>query len=197
MRIGALEAGGTKMVCAVATEQGEILERESFPTTTPDQSIPSLTRWFKERSVDALGIGAFGPTCVDPESPSFGTILETPKLPWRGYALRAAFVDALGVPVGYDTDVNVACLGEATFGDSRGIADLVYVTIGTGVGGGAVHRAALGGQGNRARRPGGGLGARGELPRPDVPQPRAVLLAASHHPGRRRHAPGAALPART
>ena len=81
MRIGALEAGGTKMVCTVATEQGEILERESFPTTTPDQSIPSPTRWFKERSVDALGIGAFGPTCVDPESPSCGTILETPQAP--------------------------------------------------------------------------------------------------------------------
>ena len=119
MRIGALEAGGTKMVCAIATEQGEILERESFPTTTPEESIPSLTSWFGERGVDALGIGAFGPTCVDPESPSFGTILETPKLPWRGYALRAAFVDVLGVPVGYDTDVNVACLGEATFGESR------------------------------------------------------------------------------
>ena len=138
MRIGALEAGGTKMVCAVATEQGEILERESFPTTTPEESIPSLTGWFAERGVDALGIGAFGPTCVDPASPAFGTILKTPKLPWRGYALRKAFVDALDVPVGYDTDVNVACLGEATFGDSRGIDDLVYVTIGTGVGAGVM-----------------------------------------------------------
>lgn len=62
MRIGALEAGGTKMVCAVATERGEILERESFPTTTPEESIPALTGWFADRNVDALGIGAFGPT---------------------------------------------------------------------------------------------------------------------------------------
>lgn len=138
MRIGALEAGGTKMVCAVGNAQGEIFERESFPTLTPEETVPQLTRWFSGRGVDALGIGAFGPTSVDPKSPSFGTILETPKIAWRGYPLRKAFADALGVPVGYDTDVNVACLGEATFGDSRGIDDLVYVTIGTGVGAGVM-----------------------------------------------------------
>ncbi|MBM6675952.1 ROK family protein [Olsenella uli] len=138
MRIGALEAGGTKMVCAVATEQGEMLERASFPTLAPEDTVPTLAGWFLERGVEALGIGAFGPTCVDPESPSFGMILETPKVAWRGYPLRDAFVRALGVPVGYDTDVNVACLGEATFGSSRGISDLVYVTIGTGVGAGVM-----------------------------------------------------------
>lgn len=138
MRIGALEAGGTKMVCAVGTEGGEILERASFPTTTPEGTMPDLLSWFAERKVDAIGIGAFGPTCVDPESPSFGTILESPKVAWRGYDLRGAFVGALGVPVGYDTDVNAACLGEATFGDSRGLGDLVYVTIGTGIGAGVM-----------------------------------------------------------
>ena len=136
MRIGALEAGGTKMVCAVGDEKGNVLERESFPTLTPEETLPVLTKWFLERKVEALGIGAFGPTGVNPQAASFGDILETPKLPWRGCHLRQAFFDALDVPVGYDTDVNAACLGEATFGDSKGIEDLVYVTIGTGVGAG-------------------------------------------------------------
>lgn len=138
MRIGALEAGGTKMVCAVGDEDGHVLERESFPTLTPEETLPVLTEWFASRGVEALGIGAFGPTGVDPESESFGRILQTPKVAWRGCPLRQAFVDALGVPVGYDTDVNVACLGEATFGESRGVCDLVYVTIGTGVGAGVM-----------------------------------------------------------
>ena len=138
MRIGALEAGGTKMVCAVGDENGEIFERESFPTLTPEKTLPQLIGWFAERGVQALGVGAFGPTGVDPEAPGFGDILETPKVAWRGCHLRQAFVEGLRVPVGYDTDVNAACLGEATFGDSRGIEDLVYVTIGTGVGAGVM-----------------------------------------------------------
>ncbi len=138
MLIGALEAGGTKMVCATGDETGKIFERESFPTLTPGETLPVLTEWFRARGVEALGIGAFGPTGVDPAAENFGDILETPKVAWRGCHLRQAFVDALGVPVGYDTDVNVACLGEATFGDSRGIDDLVYVTIGTGVGAGVM-----------------------------------------------------------
>ena len=138
MLIGALEAGGTKMVCATGDETGKIFERESFPTLTPDETLPVLTEWFRARGVEALGIGAFGPTGVDPAAENFGDILETPKVAWRGCHLRQAFVDALGAPVGYDTDVNVACLGEATFGDSRGIDDLVYVTIGTGVGAGVM-----------------------------------------------------------
>lgn len=138
MRIGALEAGGTKMVCALGDETGKIYERESFPTLTPDETLPILTAWFKERDVEALGIGAFGPTSVDPTAANYGDILATPKLAWRGCHLRQAFVDALDVPVGYDTDVNAACLGEATFGESRGMKDLVYVTIGTGVGAGVI-----------------------------------------------------------
>ena len=68
----------------------------------------------------------------------YGSILQTPKLAWRGYGLRAAFADALGIPVAYDTDVNVACLGEAVFGCCKGLKDAVYVTIGTGVGAGVM-----------------------------------------------------------
>lgn len=76
--------------------------------------------------------------CVDPADERYGSILQTPKLAWRGYGLRAAFADALGIPVAYDTDVNVACLGEAVFGCCKGLKDAVYVTIGTGVGAGVM-----------------------------------------------------------
>ena len=97
-----------------------------------------MIEWFTARDVDALGIGAFGPTCVDPNDERYGSILQTPKLAWRGHGLRAAFADDLGIPVAYDTDVNVACLGEVVFGCCKGLEDAVYVTIGTGVGAGVM-----------------------------------------------------------
>lgn len=136
MRLGALEAGGTKMVCAVVSGDGEVLDRMETPTLMPAETVPQMVEWFTARDVDALGIGAFGPTCVDPADERYGSILQTPKLAWRGYGLRAAFADALGIPVAYDTDVNVACLGEVVFGCCKGLKDAVYVTIGTGVGAG-------------------------------------------------------------
>ncbi len=138
MRLGALEAGGTKMVCAVVSGDGEVLDRMETPALTPAETVPQMIEWFAARDVDALGIGAFGPTCVDPADERYGSILQTPKLAWRGYGLRAAFADALGIPVAYDTDVNVACLGEAVFGCCKGLKDAVYVTIGTGVGAGVM-----------------------------------------------------------
>lgn len=138
MRLGALEAGGTKMVCAVVSGDGEVLDRMETPTLTPAETVPQMIEWFTARDVDALGIGAFGPTCVDPNDERYGSILQTPKLAWRGHGLRAAFADALGIPVAYDTDVNVACLGEVVFGCCKGLEDAVYVTIGTGVGAGVM-----------------------------------------------------------
>ena len=138
MRLGALEAGGTKMVCAVVSGDGEALDRMEPPTLMPAETVPQMVEWFTARDVNALGIGAFGPTCVDPNDERYGSILQTPKLAWRGYGLRAAFADALGIPVAYDTDVNVACLGEVVFGCCKGLEDAVYVTIGTGVGAGVL-----------------------------------------------------------
>lgn len=137
-RIGALEAGGTKMVLAVGTEDGQILERESLPTTAPEQVVPQMAAWFAEREVDAVGIGAFGPTAVDPASPQYGHVLDTPKPGWRGYDFLGTMRAGCDVPMGYDTDVNVACLGEATYGCARGLDTVVYLTIGTGVGAGVM-----------------------------------------------------------
>lgn len=138
IRVGALEAGGTKMVCAVGDELGTIYERASFPTTTPEKTLPTLAAWFADKQITALGIGAFGPTGVTPDTKTFGKILDTPKLAWKGCNLRGFFIENLNCPVGYDTDVNAACLGEARFGESKGLANLVYVTIGTGIGAGVM-----------------------------------------------------------
>ena len=134
MRLGALEAGGTKMVCAVGNERGEIFEQISIPTQTPEITVPKMMEYFKEKGVDALGIGCFGPIDPDKSSETYGRITSTPKLAWAGYDIVGAFERELGCPVGFDTDVNGSVLGEVTFGQAKGKSCVIYVTIGTGVG---------------------------------------------------------------
>ncbi len=134
MRLGALEAGGTKMVCAVGDETGKIFEQISIPTETPEITMPKLIDYFKKAEVDALGIGCFGPIDPDKNSKTYGYITSTPKLAWANYDIVGAFEKALGCPVGFDTDVNGSVLGEVTFGQAKGKKCVIYVTIGTGVG---------------------------------------------------------------
>lgn len=136
MRIGALEAGGTKMVCAIGNENGEILEQVSIPTRTPAETMPEMIQWFKERNVEALGIGCFGPIDPDKSSETYGYITSTPKLAWKNYNIVKAFEDGLHCPVGFDTDVNGSVLGEMTFGQAKGKKNVIYITIGTGIGAG-------------------------------------------------------------
>ncbi len=136
MRLGALEAGGTKMVCAIGDENGNLFERVSYPTRMPEETMRDVAGFFMEKKIDALGIGSFGPLNLDSADPAFGDITTTPKLDWRNYPLRKSLADALGVPVGIDTDVNAAALGEAILGAGAGLDTIVYFTIGTGIGGG-------------------------------------------------------------
>lgn len=136
MRLGALEGGGTKMVCAVGDETGKIFEQVSIPTTTPEETIPKMVDYFKTKDIEALGIATFGPIDVVKGSATFGKILNTPKLVWQNVDIVAPFREALGVPVGLDTDVNGSCLGEVTYGSAKGLDCVVYFTIGTGIGGG-------------------------------------------------------------
>ncbi len=137
-KFGALEAGGTKMVCAIGDEQGNILERISIPTLTPAETMPPMIDFFKQHDIAALGVGCFGPVDLDKASPTYGYITSTPKLAWQNYPIVAEFEKALGVPVGFDTDVNVAALGEATWGCTRNLENSIYITIGTGVGVGVI-----------------------------------------------------------
>lgn len=138
MILGALEAGGTKMVCAIGNEKGEIMEQVSIPTETPDITVPKLLSFFKEKNIEALGIGCFGPVNLDRNSETYGYITTTPKLAWQNFNMVGTFKEELGVPVGFDTDVNGSVLGEYTWGIAKGLHSCIYITIGTGVGVGVI-----------------------------------------------------------
>lgn len=134
MVLGALEAGGTKMVCAIGNEQGQVLERISIPTVSPKETMPEMIAFFRKYNIEALGIGCFGPINPVRGTVTYGYITSTPKLAWQNYNIVGTFEEALGCPVGFDTDVNASMLGEVTFGAARGLDSCIYVTIGTGVG---------------------------------------------------------------
>ena len=136
MRLGALEAGGTKMVCAIGDETGKIFEQISIPTETPEITVPKLIDYFKEKNVDALGIACFGPVELDKNASNYGHITTTNKVAWRNFDVVGSFEKALGCPIGFDTDVNGSVLGEVTFGQAKGKRCVMYITIGTGIGAG-------------------------------------------------------------
>ena len=130
---GAIEAGGTKMIVAVGDGDGNILKTKEIKTSTPDETMPLILDFFKEDKIDAIGIGAFGPVCVDKASADYGKTGKTPKLSWVDFSWTKAFENA-GVPVVVDTDVNAAAIGEVIYGSGKGLSDVIYITIGTGIG---------------------------------------------------------------
>ncbi len=135
---GAIEAGGTKFVCLVGTGPEHIVARIQFATTTPDATLQRAIRFFRQYPVDALGVGCFGPLDLDQSSPTYGYILDTPKVGWSHTDVVGTLRKALDVPVVLDTDVNAAALGEHVWGAAQGVDTFVYVTVGTGIGGGAM-----------------------------------------------------------
>ncbi|MBS4456903.1 ROK family protein [Tuanshanicoccus lijuaniae] len=137
--IGALEAGGTKCVCAMFTEEGELIERVSIPTQTPEQSIPAMIAFFKQYpQMRALGIGSFGPIGVNESLDNYGYITTTPKAGWQNFNFVGVFKDEFNVPIAWTTDVNAAAYGEMMQGAAQGLKNVVYLTVGTGIGGGFV-----------------------------------------------------------
>ncbi|MFJ7970183.1 ROK family protein [Psychrobacillus sp. NPDC096389] len=136
--LGSIEAGGTKMNCAIGDENGNIIKQAQFQTTSPAENMPQLTNFFIENRVTAIGIGAFGPVSIDRESELYGTILDTPKLAWRFFPFLKTLKDNLNIPIELQSDVNVAALGEAVYGAGTEDKTVLYITIGTGIGGGVV-----------------------------------------------------------
>ena len=139
---GGIEAGGTKFVCAVGTGPHDLRAEVRFPTTTPTETLGRAIRFFqqhqKEESLAAVGIASFGPVDPHPDSPTFGYITTTPKPGWAHTDVAGTIRRALSVPVGFDTDVNGAALGEYRWGAARGLDTFIYLTIGTGIGGGGM-----------------------------------------------------------
>ncbi|MEL6602135.1 MAG: ROK family protein [Cyanobacteria bacterium J06614_10] len=141
--LGGVEAGGTKFVCAVGTGPDDLRAVTRIPTTTPEETLPQVVDFFrqqvaKEGALDAIGIGSFGPVDVREKSPTFGWFLDTPKPGWQQVEFAGVIKRALGVPVGFDTDVNAAALGEHKWGNAQGLETFIYLTVGTGIGGGGV-----------------------------------------------------------
>lgn len=140
---GAVEAGGTKFVCMVGTGPGDMREQTRFPTTSPDATLLETVTFFRSAEsrlgkLAAVGIASFGPVDLRAASPTFGFITSTPKAGWANVDIVGAVRDALGVKVGFDTDVNAAALGEWRWGAAQGLDTFLYLTIGTGIGGGGL-----------------------------------------------------------
>jgi fructokinase len=138
-RLGGVEFGGTKTVCVIG-RPGVVEVEARFPTADPTQVMDACAAFFTEHApVAAIGLGSFGPCDPDPDSPTYGRVTTTPKPGWSDVDLLGGLRARLGsIPMAFDTDVNVAALGELAHGAGRGLRSLVYLTIGTGVGGGAV-----------------------------------------------------------
>jgi fructokinase len=141
---GGIEAGGSKFICAVGTSPTDLLCKR-IETTTPQQTIEEVVAFFKPytvrdatRRVMAIGIASFGPLDLNKQSSRYGYITNTPKPGWKNINLAGLIKEAINVPVGIDTDVNGAALGEQAWGAARGLKTFVYVTIGTGIGGGGI-----------------------------------------------------------
>lgn len=136
MLLGSLEAGGTKMVMGIADRSLRVLKSAAVPTRGPEETLAEIIAFFRQGPVAALGIASFGPVDLKKDSPSYGSITNTPKLAWQHFPLLKTLRDALGVPCAIDTDVNASALAEASLGAAKGLRNCLYLTVGTGIGGG-------------------------------------------------------------
>ena len=135
---GAIEAGGTKFVCAVADEDLNILERVSIPTTVPAETMADVFKFFEKHDVVSIGIASFGPIDVNRKSETYGYITNTPKPGWKDYDFLGEMKKRFDVDYAWTTDVNGAAYGELKRGAAKGKDSCVYLTVGTGIGGGVV-----------------------------------------------------------
>lgn len=135
---GTVEMGGTKTSCAIGSSPDDLAGELTIPTTEPSETLGRVLEHLAIGSAEAVGIASFGPLELRRDHPGYGQIRFTPKKGWSGVDVVGPFSAALGVPIGFDTDVNGAALGEWTWGAGRGLESIVYVTVGTGIGGGAL-----------------------------------------------------------
>ena len=143
MLLGGIEAGGTKFVCVVGTGPDDIRAKARVPTTSPDETLDGVLRFFRAQAAQhgpltAIGIGSFGPVDLNPASPRWGFITSTPKPGWASTDVAGPFRREFAVPVAFDTDVNAAALGEWRYGAAQGLDTFLYLTVGTGIGGGGL-----------------------------------------------------------
>lgn len=140
MLLGSIEAGGTKFVCAIAKENYDIIDQIVIPTTTPSETLAKVIKYFKQFNIDALGVASFGPIEIREDHPKYGYITSTPKRGWKNIDIVGNLRTHFKVPISWTTDVNGSAYGEyVKLQEKEGhTSSLVYYTIGTGVGGGAI-----------------------------------------------------------
>ena len=140
---GGVEAGGTKFVCVVGSGPNDIVATDRFPTTTPQVTLARVIDFFRKHQADAgnlaaIGVGTFGPADVNPNSATYVYITSTPKAGWPNTNFLGQLQEAFYLPMGFDTDVNTAALGEWRWGAAQGLDTFLYLTVGTGIGGGGM-----------------------------------------------------------
>ncbi|MEI6291189.1 MAG: ROK family protein [Chloroflexota bacterium] len=140
---GGIEGGGTKFICAVGTGPEDIRAEIRIPTTVPGETLGKAIKFFQDQEkihgrLSAIGFATFGPIDPDPSSKKYGHVLLTPKAGWSNTDVVSPFTESLNLPVGFDTDVNGAALAESQWGAGKGCDPVLYMTVGTGIGGGAL-----------------------------------------------------------
>ena len=142
--LGGIETGGTKCVCMIAENPSNIAAQTQFDTEEPDVTVEKIVAFFRENQkrlgiqLPAVGLASFGPIDLHPASPQYGFVTSTPKPGWRDFDLLGSIQQSLDIPMMFDTDTNGAALGEYEWGAGRGLDQFIYLTIGTGIGGGAL-----------------------------------------------------------
>lgn len=140
-----VDLGGTKISTALSDLNGEVISQTTVPTNANEGEIPVLNRIIESvdkvikdgnvtyKEVKAIGIGV--PGALDIEK---GVILFTPNLPFKNFNVVEPLKKKFEMPVFIDNDANVATIGEYMFGAGKGAKNVIFFTVSTGVGGGAV-----------------------------------------------------------
>ena len=141
-RLAGVELGGTKCACTLARSPHQVIDRQVVATSSPEQTLAEieaiLARWWRETPFEALGVASFGPVDLDPASPTWGFVTNSPKPGWQDIDVAVRLARPFGIPVAFDTDVNGAALAEMSWGAGQGFDDFAYITVGTGVGVGLI-----------------------------------------------------------
>lgn len=138
MLYGGIEAGGTKFICAIGESGGVLKERVEIPTKDPETTLSDVFQFFSKFQLKGIGIASFGPIDIKQDSDTYGYITNSPKLKWRNFPILQTIEQKLSVPAGFDTDVNSAVLAENRLGAAKGLDSCIYITVGTGIGVGAI-----------------------------------------------------------
>lgn len=138
MKFGAIDASGNRFLCGITTENGDTIDKAVFLTETPEKIIPKVIEYFKGKAISALGLGCFGPIDLNPNSKTYGYIKATPKKGWQNFDIVGSLKKALNIPIYFDSHTNLAALGETIWGAAKDSKNTIYLTIGNGIGGGAI-----------------------------------------------------------